>query len=199
MTPENVRLPNGRVWLRVAEPHWADPLDPSFAQQHGGRWNAPGTHPTLYLNGDVATARLQLERLVEGEPYTIDDLRGDAYLLIAAVLPDDQIAADAESRSGLEALGLPPSYPLDDDGLEIPRATCQEIGGALRGLADGVWCRSACTGDGRGRELAWFPGEHGRASPLWNRALTLSQWRYADQWADLGLEEQPVPGPASKC
>lgn len=193
MTPQNVRLPDGRVWLRVAEPHWADPLDPSFAQQYGGRWNAPGTHATLYLNADVATARLQLDRLLEGEPYTIDDLRGDAYLLIAAVLPENQIAADAVSRSGLEALGLPASYPLDDQGLEIPRATCQGIGGELQGRADGIWCRPACTGDGRGRELAWFPDAEERARPLWERARPLSEWRYADQWAEIGLEEQPVP------
>lgn len=197
MTQKVVRLPDGRVWLRVAEPHWADPLDPSYAQHQGGRWNAPGTHATLYLNGDVATARLQLERLLDGEPFTIDDLRGDAYLLIAAVLPDDQVAADAASRSGLAALGLPASYPLDEEGREIPHATCQRIGGAMQEQTDGVWCRSACTGDGRGRELAWFPGEQDRARPVWEEARPLSEWRYADQWGDLGLEEQPVPFPAT--
>jgi hypothetical protein len=37
------------TYLRVADPGWADPLDSSFAQRLGGRWNAPDAHATLYL------------------------------------------------------------------------------------------------------------------------------------------------------
>ena len=100
-------LPNGRVWLRVADPLWTRPLDPSFAAAAGGRWNPPGSFPVLYLNADVVTARLQIDRLVEDQPFTADDLDDDAYVLVAATLPRSQTCADAVSGAGLKALGLP--------------------------------------------------------------------------------------------
>jgi hypothetical protein len=52
-----VRLPDGRVWLRVADPEWADPLDPSWAAERVGRWNPPASFPTLHLNCDVGSGR----------------------------------------------------------------------------------------------------------------------------------------------
>ncbi len=112
MTPDTVRLPDGRVWLRLAKPDWADPLDPSHAQQNGGRWNPPGSFATLYLNGDVATARMQIQRMLAGYPVRIEDLDDGAYVLVAATLPGSQTCAEATSPSGLEVLGLPDSYPL---------------------------------------------------------------------------------------
>ncbi len=45
------------TYLRVADPGWADPLDSSFAQRLGGRWNAPDAHATLYLNADPGLVR----------------------------------------------------------------------------------------------------------------------------------------------
>jgi RES domain-containing protein len=62
-------LPDGHHWLRIADRHWRDPLDPAFAQARGGRWNPPGTWPTLYLNEDTVTARLNLRAFVAGWPY----------------------------------------------------------------------------------------------------------------------------------
>jgi hypothetical protein len=67
-----------------------NPLDPSFAQRLGGRWNPPGEYPTLCLNADLATARSQLERMLEGYPAGLDDLDDDAFLLVAARLPERQ-------------------------------------------------------------------------------------------------------------
>jgi RES domain-containing protein len=111
--PRTVRLPDSRVWLRVADPEWADPLDPSYARRTGGRWNPPGSVATLYLNGDVVTARLQIERLLAGSPVRLDDLDDEAYILVAAMLPRAQMSADATSEAGLRALQLPKSYPCD--------------------------------------------------------------------------------------
>ena len=48
----------------------------------------PGEYPTLYLNADLATARNQLERMLEGYPAGLDDLDDDAFLLVAARLPE---------------------------------------------------------------------------------------------------------------
>ena len=52
------RLTDGWTWWRIADPAWANPLDPSYAARRGGRWNPPDSFPTLYLNEDKVTARL---------------------------------------------------------------------------------------------------------------------------------------------
>jgi RES domain len=192
---KTVLLPDGRVWLRVASASWKNPLDSSYAEQAGGRWNPPDAYPTLYLNADLPTARGQLERMLEGYPVGIDDLDEDAFVLVAARLPKRQRCADAISTAGLKALGLPGSYPLDAKGEAIPHSRCQRVGVAVRERRlRGVLCRSAATPDGRGRELAWFPSSaRSKARPLWKRPLSLGAWLYARQWTDIGLAAQAEP------
>ena len=56
-------IPDVHVWRRITDPAWTDPLDPSFAQRQGGRWNPPGSFPTLYLNEDTATRAPESPRL----------------------------------------------------------------------------------------------------------------------------------------
>lgn len=193
MKPLATALPDRRVWLRVASPDWVRPLDPDWAARNGGRWNPPGSFPTLYLNADVRTARLQIERLCEGMPFTPEDLSDDAYSLVLLRLPDAQRAADAVSAPGLAALGLPATYPLDGRGRRIDHAACQSIGSEVHGLRlQGVWCRSAASGDGLGRELAWFPAA-GTPRPLRQSPLPFGDWRHASGWRDLGLRDQPDP------
>ena len=154
MKPLAAALPDRRIWLRVASTNWVDPLDPAWAGTLGGRWNPPNSFATLYLNADVATAQLQIERLCEGTPFSPEDLSDDAYTLVPLRLPGSQRAADAVSAPGLAALGLPASYPLGSGGQLIDRAVCQPIGRLVRELRlHGVWCRSAVSSDGRGREL----------------------------------------------
>lgn len=188
-------VPDGRVFLRVAEPEWADPLDPEYAARAGGRWNPPGSFPTLYLNGDVATARMQLQRLAQGAPFTMDDLDDDAYVLVAAMLPRNQSCADGVTAEGLRRLGLPPTYPLDEAGVPVAHDRCHASGAAVRAAGlRGVWCISAATRDGSGREFAWFPaGSRSRASLVWPEPLPLGRWRDAGGWSDLGLAGQPDP------
>ena len=195
MTPRTVRLPERRVWLRLADPDWPAPLDPSFAQRNGGRWNPPGSFPTLYLNGDVVTARLQIVRLLAGSPVRIEDLDDEAFVLVAATLARTQTGADAVTPAGLEALELPVTYPCDGSGEEVPHQLCQPLGARIRaGGLRGVWCRSASTPDGRGRELAWFPAtRRSHAKAVWDSPLPLGSWRDATGWPDLGLEEQSDP------
>ena len=190
-----VGLPDERVWLRVAGAGWKNPLDPSYAQRTGGVWNPPNTHPALYLNGDLPTARSQLERMLEGYPASLDDLDEEAFVLVALRLPKRQRCADAVSSAGLKALELPPTYPLDAKGKPVTHSRCQRIGVAVRDRRlRGVWCRSAATSDGRGRELAWFPSSAQlKARSVWNRPLSLGAWLYARQWTDIGLAEQAEP------
>jgi RES domain len=192
---KTVALPEERVWLRVASAEWKNSLDPSHAQRAGGRWNPPDAFPVLYLNGDLTTARSQLERMLEGYPAGLDDLDEDAFVLVAARLPKRQRCADAASAAGLNALELPKTYPLDAKGKPVTHSRCQRIGVAVRGRRlQGLWCRSAATSDGRGRELAWFPsGARSKARRVWKRPLSLGAWLYARQWADIGLAVQADP------
>ncbi len=143
------------TYCRVADPEWADPLDPSYAAAQGQRWNPPGME-CLYLNRDVATARANVARRFHDLPYGPEDLDpATAPVLLDVVVPDGQ-AADAYSDDGLASLHLPSTYPHDTDSSPIPHKDCQRIGAAVfeAGL-DGVDYRSAAAGGNR--ELAWFP------------------------------------------
>jgi hypothetical protein len=196
--PLATALPDHRVWLRVASPTWTQPLDPGWAGTHGGRWNPPNSFPVLYLNANVLTAQLQIERLCEGMPFSPEDLSDEAYTLVLLRLPTSQRVADAVSVQGLAALGLPSSYPLGIDGKMIDRAVCQPKGReALELRLNGVWCRSAASADGRGRELAWFPGTR-PARPLRKPPMRFGSWRYASTWRDIGLREQAGPATPSQ-
>ena len=179
-TPHGLTLPADQVWWRVADAAWSDPLDATFADQHGGRWNSPGDGPTLYLNADVATARAQIPRLLMGTPIDPEDLRDDApFVLVPATLPARQRVADATSDLGLTALGLPRTYPTRPRGGEVPWSACRRAARAVRAAAlRGVLARSAATPDGSGRELAWYPARGARAVPA-GASLTFAEWRHA--------------------
>ncbi len=178
--PLPVELPNGASWYRVADASWDDPLDPSFAQHQGGRWNPPDSFPTLYLNGDLQTARAQIERMLDGYPVDPEDLDAP-YVLVTVALPRGQTVADAISGEGLGRLGLPATYPMAGTAL-VPHSACQPIGVAVRlaGLR-GVHARSAATTDGSGREFAWFP-----ARPSSKARRVVDDRPFTDWWYDRG-------------
>lgn len=170
-------LPDGHRWLRVADPLWAEPLDPSFAATQGGRWNPPGSFPTLYLNEDLRTARAQVMALLAGSPVDPDDL-DDGFDLVVATLPRSQTVADAITDDGLGQLGLPDTYPRYRNGRPVRHDVCQPVGESVKeaGLR-GIHARSAATEDGSGRELAWFPArETSRAT--FERRLAYREWWY---------------------
>jgi hypothetical protein len=152
-------LPDRHVWFRVADPGWADPCDPSFAAATGGRWNPPGSFPTLYLNEDIVTARVNVQLFLQGQPYGPEDLLDDAGpLLVRVTLPRGQRVADVHSAEGVAAVGLPAGYPDDGRGGIVGHDACQPIGQAAHDAGRrGVRCRSARVPYGAGRELAWFP------------------------------------------
>jgi len=161
-------LPNDHLWWRIASFRWADPLDPTFAQRYGGRWNPPESFQTLYLNQDQVTARLNLRYFIADWPYEPEDLRSDTGpVLVAATLPTRQKVADAHTPQGVAALSLPPTYPVDATGEIVPHAVCQPIGWRARSAGlRGILCRSAQSPDGAGRELAWFPARRSRATQV---------------------------------
>jgi hypothetical protein len=169
----------------VADDSWEDPLDASWADRRGGRWNAPGDGPTLYLNADVDTARAQIARLLADTALDVEDLRDDApFVLVPVGLPSRQRVADATSDVGLVALGLPRTYPRRARGGEVPWTACRAAARVVRddGLR-GVLARSAATADGHGRELAWFPARGVHAHAL-GSPVRFAEWRHEPALAD---------------
>lgn len=159
MTFETEELPDNHTWWRIADPAWSNPLDPAFAGHRGGRWNPPESFPTLYLNEDKVTARLNLRAFIAGWPYEPEDLRSDTGpVLVGATLPRRQIVCDVHTPAGVAAVGLPKSYPFDSRKRLISHERCQPVGRRVfdAGLR-GVRARSAQSRDGAGRDLAWFP------------------------------------------
>ena len=167
------------TWFRLADPSWTSPLDTSHAESNGGRWNSPGSHATLYLCADVATAAAQIARLLQGTFLVEEDLRDDAYLLVPVTLPRGLSAADAHSERGLQALGLPTTYPHTATGAVVSHTRCQPIGDevARQGLGGVHACSATPGAHPHHRELAWFPkpGERATASD----PLPYLTWRHA--------------------
>ena len=179
VAPVVEQIPATRPLFRLADPAWVDPTATTYALVNGGRWNSPGSHQTLYLCADEATAAAQVRRLLRGSFLTPEDLRDDAFVLITVTLPTVALVADAHSTAGLMALGLPTTYPRESDGTPIPRARCQPIGDQLAqdGL-EGVHARSATDGAAEHhRELAWFPRD-GQSAQIVKR-LPFGQWRHS--------------------
>jgi hypothetical protein len=181
LRPRAEPLPDGYRWWRVADAGWADPLDATYADAAGGRWNTPGEGPTLYLCGDRATARAQVARVLAGSPIDPEDLADDApFVLVPVALPARQRVADAHTDMGLAALGLPTTYPRTRRGTTVAWARCRRAAAAVRAAGlRGVRARSAAPAAAGllGDELAWFParGAHARAT---GEPLPFAQWRH---------------------
>jgi len=170
-------LPDGHRWYRICEAGWADPLDDTFAQVRGGRWNPPASWRTLYANEDLVTARLNLDRFIADWPYEPEDLDEDAGPHLAvATLPRYQTVGDLHTPPGVAAVGLPPTYPNDAVGGLVPHDTCQPIGERVHAAGRrGLRCRSAQAPHGAGRELAWFPATSRSRAHLDDR-MTFTEW-----------------------
>lgn len=172
------RLPDDHSWWRIADSSWTDPLDPRYAQRRGARWNPPESFPTLYLNEDMVTARLNLRAFIAGWPYEPEELREDAGpVLVECRLPRRQDVCDVHTPEGLRAAGLPASYPLDGVGEVIGHDRCQVIGKRAKeqGLR-GVRARSAQSREGTGRELAWFPAVRSVARRIGTLSFAVWFW-----------------------
>jgi len=193
-------LPEGHVWFRIAETDWTDPLDPTYAAVRGGRWNPPNSHPTLYLNEDLITARLNLRMFINGWPYEPEDLRDDTGpVLVEATLPVRQRVADVHSRQGLVAVKLPSTYPLDQDDHLVEHAVCQPVGlRAKKAGLRGVRARSSRAQDGGRRELAWFPAtRRSRARAQAIQPFETWYWGILRRELTDVVDRDPAPGTVS--
>ena len=170
-------VPDVHVWWRIADPAWTGPLDPSFAEKQGGRWNPPDSFPVLYLNEGMMTARLNLRAFIAKWPYEPEDLRDDTGpILLGCVLPRRQVVCDAHSQVGVRALRLPDTYPFEAEGTLVPQVRCQSIGVRVKAARlRGVHARSAQSRDPSDRELAWFPASV-RSVARRVRTLAFAAW-----------------------
>jgi hypothetical protein len=169
----------GGAYNRLAEPAWSDPLDTGFALDRGGRWNAPGSFGTLYLNRSLELARVQVRHKLAGQPYGIEDLdESEQHDLVQVDVPEAAYL-DCVSRAGLEAVGLPVGYPQHQDGSLVEHAECRPVGAAAREAGrPGVACRSAAAGAPAGaEELAVF--DNAAPAVAMTGRLAFADWYYA--------------------
>jgi RES domain-containing protein len=151
-------LRRGGAYLRVADPGWRDPLDGSYAQARGGRWNPPRSFPVVYLCATVPVARAVVLGKLDGQPFGPEDLDpATAPVLITASVPDGRYV-DVITSSGCASVGVPETYPKDRAHRRIGWERCQPIGeAAWEAGAAGIACRSAAPkAPPGGEELAWF-------------------------------------------
>ena len=156
------RVRRGGDYYRVADPSWVDPLDGSYSARRGGRWNPPDSFPVVYLNATVEAARANVAHRFAGMPFGPEDLDPiEAPVLVSAAVPD-MLYVDAVTAEGLEDLGLPGTYPLDEDGRTVEHERCRPIGLRAWDAGErGIACRSAADPGLRDEELAWFQREDG--------------------------------------
>ena len=160
-------IERGGEYLCVADPGWPNPLDGSFSMQHGGRWNAPGTFPVVYLNREVGTARANARRMLteklHGQPFGAEDLDPSELPILVTVDVPARDHLDVVTPKGIVENGLPATYPTGFDGARVPWDLCQPVGQMAwdRGLP-GIACRSAAEhAPPDGEELAWFDRQPG--------------------------------------
>jgi hypothetical protein len=140
-------LRRGGSYNRLAEPDWTDPLDTSYSRQHGGRWNPPGSFGVLYLNRDLRMARLQVVHKLSGHPYGVEDLDEAEQHDLVDVEVAEREWLDCVTAAGLEAVGLPVTYPRHRNGRPVQHADCQPVGqAAFDDRRPGIACRSAVMG-----------------------------------------------------
>jgi len=133
----------GGAYNRLVEPSWKDQLDPSYFKTKGGRWNPPGGFGMLYLNSSDHMARAQVDHKLAGTPFDIDDLDPAEQHDLVEIELSSQDFLDCVSDAGLQAAGLPASYPLDGSGATVGHAVCQPVGAsAYAEPLCGVACRS---------------------------------------------------------
>lgn len=151
-------IARGGEYLRVADPDWDDPLDGDYARMAGGRWNAPGSFPVVYLCRTLAVARANVYRRLAGHPYGPEDLASDrGPVLVTTHVPEGRFV-DVVTTRGCVSAGLPATYPVDATGAIVAHGACQTVGAAAWTAGEpGIACRTAAGAGARvGEELAWF-------------------------------------------
>jgi hypothetical protein len=171
------RVTRSGRFVRVADPDWRRPLDPTFAAVRGGRWNPPDSFPVLYLCATPAVARAVVLGRYAGLPYGLLDLRPDRRPVLIETDVRSHRAVDVVTEAGCRAVSLPVTYPYDSRGRKVAWDKTQPVGEAAWEQGErSIACRSAALPKGEdGEELAWFVRER-------TDRLTVSARLAFDDW-----------------
>lgn len=126
--------------------------------ERGGRWNAPGSFPIVYLFSTRELARSFVLARFAGRPYGVMDLQPERRPVLVETDIADHRAVDVVTDAGCRAAGLPHTYPRDPSGALVPYERCRPIGAAAWNQEkQSLACRSATARPGDpGEERAWF-------------------------------------------
>jgi hypothetical protein len=92
-------------------------------------------------------ARLQVQHKLSGHPYGVEDLDESEQHDLVDVEVAERDWLDCVTVPGLEAVGLPVTYPRHRNGRPVRHVDCQPVGqAAFDDGQPGVACRSAATG-----------------------------------------------------
>jgi hypothetical protein len=112
-----------------------------------GRWNPPGSFGVLFLNRDLRMAHLQVQHKLRGQPYGVEDLDESEQHDLVEVEVAERDWLDCMTAVGLQAVGLPDTYPRHRNGRPVRHVDCRPIGQLA--FEDGrpvIACRSAAAG-----------------------------------------------------
>jgi hypothetical protein len=151
-------IERGGAYVRVADPRWTNPLDGASSAIAGGRWNAPGSFPVVYLFSDAGGARSFVIAKHRGLPYTVTDLRPERRPNLVHIQVRRDSFVDVITDAGCVAAGLPKTYPRDRAKRPVDWDRCRPAGAAAWQQGEpGIASRSASARRGdTGEELAWF-------------------------------------------
>jgi RES domain-containing protein len=98
--------------FRCVLPSYDQPLDSSYAQQTGGRWNPPGSFAVLYTFTSPQTAQTWLDTRWSALGFTWDEIEPAKLPDLVVMDAEVEGLADVATDEGLQAFGLPAVYPV---------------------------------------------------------------------------------------
>ena len=132
-----------------------DPLSGEFARRKGGRWNAPGRFGMLYTFLDPSMARRWLDVYYAHAGLTLADVQPEELPDLVILACVSATVVDLLTDGGLEAVGLPPTYPLGHE-TEAAYVVTQPIGARLHAARyPGLITRSAAAAAWSGPRDRW--------------------------------------------
>ena len=124
-------IARGGRYYRVVDPRYRNPFDTAYAKAAGRRWNPPGEFGALYLCATLAVAAANARFQFVGRAIKLFDLLPSARPELVTVDVPHLDTVDLITAGGVDAVGLPPSYPW-----RVPWEPCQAI--AREAYGDGI-------------------------------------------------------------
>ena len=105
--------------FRCVLPSHNEPLNSTYSQVSGGRWNPAGSFPVLYTFTSPQSANYWIETRWASLGFTWEEVAPERLPDLAVVTVQLEALADVATDAGLQFFGLPATYPV---GFETPAA-----------------------------------------------------------------------------